>query len=569
METIKILIVTDRPGGGFSRPEGTPPNNGDFHLGEFMKVLNDTSWNGFNIDITTAHRTTSAFAPNLIDLPSFNFATHDLMQYDEILLFPIARDDSSSNRISSAEVEAISEFMDAGGGVFATGDHEDLGAGMCREIPRVRNMRRWYFGNLDGNPAAPSGSSADRFDTTRKGFDAAYQFNDQSDNIAQEISPEFFPKNNFSRRFAFSYRYPHPLLCSPDGIIRYLPDHAHEGQCEVPSDLTKTVFGKDEYPKLPSSNTRLAPVVVANATVIGGNNVVNNDGVQIKPPVNGRHFGVIGAYDGHRIVRNNKRLGRIVVDATWHHFFNINLKGASAGGNDGSAGDPIKERGFLAPLNPGQADHYKMIKHYFRNIIYWLIPAKRTIFTHLGVIERFVNTGYFYEELRFDYKRFDQIPLQVYFHIAHLAESYFKSVRGECARLFFTGEILREIDPIREILDKIGPVVDPWLPEGPRPSPQIDPEPFLPRFKGIEGTDMNRIMLGATVASFLLADQDMPEAERNEKDFTIKRAEAFEKMLPEVTQHAFGEFNQTIKSLKEEQEKSFSEIQDILSSAIK
>ena len=42
-----------------------------------------------------------------------------------------------------AEVEAIAAWMNAGGGVFATGDHALLGASMCHKIPRVRSMRKW------------------------------------------------------------------------------------------------------------------------------------------------------------------------------------------------------------------------------------------------------------------------------------------------------------------------------------------------------------------------------------------------------------------------------------------
>jgi hypothetical protein len=37
----------------------------------------------------------------------------------------------------------LAEWMDRGGGVFAVGDHFNLGASMCSRIPRVRTMRKW------------------------------------------------------------------------------------------------------------------------------------------------------------------------------------------------------------------------------------------------------------------------------------------------------------------------------------------------------------------------------------------------------------------------------------------
>ncbi len=46
--------------------------------------------------------------------------------------------------LTDSELAAITKFMDAGGGVCATGDHDGLGAGTCGRIPRVRYMRKWY-----------------------------------------------------------------------------------------------------------------------------------------------------------------------------------------------------------------------------------------------------------------------------------------------------------------------------------------------------------------------------------------------------------------------------------------
>ncbi len=559
MHTVKILIVTDGQGGGYQRPTVVPPPpDAAFHLGEFVRVLQETDWVGFNLQITKAHRRNPPGAA--ADLVDFRFHTHDLSQYDEILLFPIERDDFASSRALPEEVQAIANFMDAGGGVFATGDHEDLGAGLCREIPRVRSMRRWYFpgASPDGLPAAPSGSSADRHDTTRRGFDTSYQFSDQSDTIAQEITPRLYAGGG--NRYIL-WRYPHPLLCSADGVVRHLPDHPHEGQCEVPANLNLSVLGKDEYPLLPGSSTRLAPEVVATARVIGGHNLLDNSGNEVKPTVNEKTFGVIGAYDGHRVVRDGRRLGRVVVDATWHHFFNVNLIGAQTGGVDGSGSDLVKQRGFNAPLNPGQADHYRMIKHYFRNIVYWLIPANRYRWI-FDTFDRLVASAWFYEEFRFPYRETVKNPIRVHFALAQLAEQYFRSVHGACAVPMFVGVIWREIPQLRPVWERLQPLLDPWQPELPQPRPEPEPLPWAaPR---PDPRDLLRMLLGITVASAALA-QRAPELEKA-RDPAARRAELFEKMLPQVADHALAEFREALQVQQKEQGQHLQELEALLGS---
>ena len=62
---VRILIVTDDglAIGGFLRWVDQPmldavgSNSREFYLGEFIRVLKETVWMGFNIEITKAHRT--------------------------------------------------------------------------------------------------------------------------------------------------------------------------------------------------------------------------------------------------------------------------------------------------------------------------------------------------------------------------------------------------------------------------------------------------------------------------------------------------------------------------------
>jgi hypothetical protein len=546
-QTVKILVVTDS-GGGFNKSPLTGTNDPNaFHLGEFLNVLQTTTWDGFSLQVVKAHRENRVAANIGADLVNFRFDTHDLKQYDEILLFPIRRDGDSldvpsgsparSSNATDAEVKAIAEFMDAGGGVFATGDHEDLGAGLCARLPRIRNMRRWYWDSVgpNGEPIAPRGTPGvfmghpeselvNRHDTLRAGHDYDpthpndnYQFDDQSDNIAQEISPKIFERSS-SRYIRQSW--PHPLLCSPDGMVRYLPDHAHEGQCEVPANMGLTVtvagYSQAEYPPLPSG-APLAPVVVADATVIGGHATFS----PYKPPVNGKTFGVIGAYDGQRTTRAGKRLGRVVVDATWHHFFNINLSG------DLGSSNAAKKKGFYAPLNPGQADHYKMIKHYFRNIVYWLIPASRRVWVFHDLIARMVRSAPFYElNPLVKIRDFNKIDIEQIIAMAKLADAYFRKAHGACASLQFVPIIVYEFEPFRKWWERYEPIVNPWVTKF-----EKDPRPPI----GVDGQMLADVLIGSAVVAALRAKVDMGHGEGEDfnADVAAKSFSLFQRYLPE------------------------------------
>ena len=91
------------------------------------------------------------FRPNY---QHFKFDENDLNFFDQIWLFGVGAPGitaaiADTNDLTEAELLALTEFMNQGGGVFATGDHADLGAPLCGRVPRVRTMRKWY---LNGNP---------------------------------------------------------------------------------------------------------------------------------------------------------------------------------------------------------------------------------------------------------------------------------------------------------------------------------------------------------------------------------------------------------------------------------
>jgi len=507
MQIVRALVVTeDAPGintGGFgewkmqaaaaARQSSTAFS---FHLGEFIRVLKATSWVGFQLEVVRALRDASDSAGILsqaqfqadrhADVIGFRFdqthvvngQTRSLSDYDMILFFPqVSHEPDPTDATTKAEAEAIATFMEAGHGVFATGDHYNLGSRLAGIVPRVRNMRRWW--TTGAHPIAPDALSADRNDTTQAGDDSTIVFEDQSDEVAQPIEPAMYGAGIGVRQgYPATLQVPHPLLCSPDGIVNVLPDHMHEGWCEVPDDLTQSfTIGGTSHREYPDYNgAPLAPEVVATGYVAAGKTTVvldptdsGSDGKPF-PATKAKTFGVIAAWDGQRVGK-----GRVVVDSTWHHFFNINLTGDRYLENLSlPMSDAQKQHGFF--VNGQPVDEYKLIQHYYRNIIYWLIPASRTTGIFWAAMFDFVRGARLREELTLrDYTtyKFGHYP-----YLAQLAEAYFKSVQGACTVYKIRQILYKPKIPWYEWVEEI---VDPWDPALAQrgPSEQAAREQFL------------------------------------------------------------------------------------------
>jgi hypothetical protein len=232
-------------------------------------------------------------------------------------------------------------------------------------------MRKWWYQEPlpAGELKAPDSTDLTRNDTVQLVGNVDPGFNGQEDNYPQPIYPNYHFGYNWWQPWQ-RFRYPHPVLCGPHGAITVFPDHAHEGDCIVPTSLNS-----NEYPG------RVVPEVIAR-----GRNVVGRSkgGFIINDP---REFGLLGAYDGHLPAAN---VGRVLVDSTWHHWFNINLKGFDKNTNA-----------------------YKDILAYFRNVAVWLAPPERQkrmrltgqfifLFTQ-GMIERTLTTREFHPELFYQF----------------------------------------------------------------------------------------------------------------------------------------------------------------------
>jgi hypothetical protein len=344
---VNILIVAD--GDRVSFFPGT-----DFSLSTVIDTLRHTAW-WVRFNVTTAHRGTDHYGTPDIPAFAFNKPGVDLSAYDEIWLFG---DDGPD--LTADENARIAKFMDNGGGVFATGDHDELGAGMGAGLLRAGLMRKWKIGGPLGNP--PPVLGATRHDTIVPGPDHHYDFYDQSDDRPQTISIR--PRYGWSPFPWIQQTFPHALLCGSKGAITVLPDHMHEGECALPSSYAgNTTFGA--FYSTTTWPGTVRPSIVADATVTA--HIDDNYGM-----VNGTTFPVIAEYDGHAA-----SVGRIATDATWHHWFDVNLIGDigpyTAGG--GVLPEPVDAHGFNASAQ-GKA-YLSQIKEYHRNVAMWLAPKAK------------------------------------------------------------------------------------------------------------------------------------------------------------------------------------------------
>lgn len=133
---IRVLLVVD----GYFSLGSQDRNDRTFSISWLISVLKSHP----QIILDTAHRD-GDYDGTIWG--KFNFATSvpDLSYYHEIWMLGYNfSEDGDSTGVSSGpyyplqddELFAIASFMEAGGGVLATGDHDSLGSHMAGQIPR-------------------------------------------------------------------------------------------------------------------------------------------------------------------------------------------------------------------------------------------------------------------------------------------------------------------------------------------------------------------------------------------------------------------------------------------------
>ncbi|QOC24045.1 hypothetical protein IC757_08065 [Wenzhouxiangella sp. AB-CW3] len=418
-------------------------NFGDsfFGLSTLVRTLLDTPpgpWVTFEISLAHMGNGTLMEADGIkrrINNFRFDDSSHfSKSDYDQVWLFGIltsyaSRNDNDEETLTSAELDVLHEFMDDGGGVFATGDHGALGRAMCSGIKRVRGMRLWEG---DENSTV-SMAGATRNDTNVVPENGEWATTLETDHIPQRIQPKLYTFG-----FGITRRtYPHPLLCGPDGRITAMPDHPHEGECVLPGNEYASDFPGE------SDSDGPWPEIISQSTVEEGL------GGQFKDPTNCQVFGGICAYDGH-----DAEVGRVVTDATWHHFVNYNLNGF-IGDDEGEAA-------------------LDQIQHYYRNLAVWLSPSnmircmnrRKTLLILLRshVVEAVSSRSH---------PRLQQLSTSFIWDVGVHARDVLGREASQCQAFEWMLDLIRPNVP-----DLVLDVLHPWR-RKPRPIPSGDPIPWI------------------------------------------------------------------------------------------
>lgn len=281
--------------------------------------------------ITTAHRNFSGTGasidgPRRLDDPELDI----LNNFDEIWFFGFG----DTPDLEQPELDLLERFMNVKfGGVLVTGDHEDRGKSIAKQIPRAGKMRLY---------PAPKARRPEWNNSLVEGPDPnkIFDANDQADDVPQIIAYQHFAVKSWPG-FKHVYR-PHPVLCGSEGPIDVLPDHQHEGEAIAP----QIEENDNEWPK--KNKHQEYPVVIAV-------------GRTKEPDAGNRSFGVLSAYNGH-----NVDVGRIIADSSWHHWFDRNLTGIPQssiylGFDDSPAGQKVLRK----------------IDTFFLNCGVWLAPPAK------------------------------------------------------------------------------------------------------------------------------------------------------------------------------------------------
>ena len=342
METIRILIYTD-----VDYINEDPCE--DFGISELKRLLLFKAKRlcktvRFEVKLINRHDRCDGANPLTGEL---------LSHFDQLWLFGFLttnEHDHPKNELDNEELRELERWMNAGGGLFITGDHSNPDERICDGDPRKENPETFLnlgraigyrvprAGQLRVWEGPPTRSSAkipleerDNFNTL-VGPDVTTLDNDkpnlQADNHALDLDLVLTPGG-----------LPHKLFwwyVEGDKLvpITKFPDHMHEGRLRIPGFLNGEWTAPEPFPE-----------VVARAR--------DNRPFQIK-----RTYDLVSVYDGSKARPETSKVGRIVVDSSFHHYLNINLVGF--------------ERDVCG--NPLPFSTLDQIAKYHLNLAVWLTP---------------------------------------------------------------------------------------------------------------------------------------------------------------------------------------------------
>jgi len=233
--------------------------------------------------------------------PDSVLSTLDTSTFDALWLFAVDTGDG----LTAADCQAVGRFRRRGGGLLVARDHMDLGSSVCT-LGGVGAAHFFHTKNPDPDP------SRHQVDDTITTYISWPNYHSGANGDFQRIEPSL-PL--------------HPVLSdpeSPDGAIRFLPAHPHEG-----------AVGKPEHD--------------ASARVIATG----------RSKLSGRVFNLAVAFEP------SSDVGPAIAESTFHHFADYNW--------DPSRGSPS----FVSEA-PGDGlahspEAQRSIRRYITNLARWLV----------------------------------------------------------------------------------------------------------------------------------------------------------------------------------------------------
>ena len=259
-------------------------------LADFLRRQKDDAGNA--LFAVTARDRESPEAPDPV------LSTLHRSDFDEMWLFAV----DTGGGLRPEECEAISAFRRRGGGLLVTRDHMDLGSSVCL-LEGVGAAHRFHTKNLD--PRLPL---------------------ERDDPYTLQIDwPNFHSGANGDYQSVDVVGELHPVLvdeASPDGRIRFLPSHPHEGAVSAPENEDARVIATS------------------------------------RSKVTGRRFNLAVAFE------RSQGKGRAIAESSFHHFADYNW--------DPRSGAPtfVSEPAGDAILREPMA--LASVQRYVRNVATWL-----------------------------------------------------------------------------------------------------------------------------------------------------------------------------------------------------
>lgn len=188
-----------------------PPIDDDWHVGRFSMLRDHLAGlrdeEGAPLCLVTAHDRTAPGAPDPV------LSTIDQSDFDQLWLFAVDTGDG----LDPQDCAAIARFRKRGGGLLVTRDHMDLGSSVCT-LGGVGSAHFFHSKNVEPDEAR---RVVDDRETT------------------EILWPNYHSGANGDFQVITPVGPPHPVLYdpgAPDGLLRYLPAHPHEGAVGAPAE---------------------------------------------------------------------------------------------------------------------------------------------------------------------------------------------------------------------------------------------------------------------------------------------------------------------------------------------